>query len=57
MAHGHIFEIYTIVAAIDDGMDLVFGFKNMAETEGRLNTRMVNMTLLVDQFQYIHKMI
>ena len=24
---------------IDDGMDLVFGFKNMAETEGRLNTR------------------
>ena len=42
----------TIVAEIDDGMDLVFGFKNMAETEGRLN-----MTLLVDQFQYIHKMI
>ena len=39
MAHGHIFEIYTIVAAIDDGMVLVFGFKNMAETEGRLNTR------------------
>ena len=39
MAHGHMFEIYTIVAEIDDGMDLVFGFKNMAETEGRLNTR------------------
>ena len=39
MTHGHIFEIYTIVAEIDDGMDLVFGFKNMAETEGRLNTR------------------
>ena len=37
--HGHVFEIYTIVAEIDDGMDLVFGFKNMAETEGRLNTR------------------
>ena len=35
MTHGHI---YTIVAEIDDGMDLVFGFKNMAETEGRLNT-------------------
>ena len=31
--------ICTIVAEIDDGMDLVFGFKNMAETEGRLNTR------------------
>ena len=39
MTHGHVFEIYTIVAEIDDGMDLVFGFKNMAETEGRLNTR------------------
>ena len=32
-------DIYTIVTEIDDGMDLVFGFKNMAETEGRLNTR------------------
>ena len=39
MTHGNVFEIYTIVAEIDDGMDLVFGFKNMAETEGRLNTR------------------
>ena len=34
-----IFEIYTIVAEIDDGMDLVFGFKNMTETKGRFNTR------------------
>ena len=39
VTHGHMFEIYTIVAEIVDGMDLVFGFKNMAETEGRLNTR------------------
>ena len=39
MTHGHVFEIYTIVAEIDDGIDLVLGFKNMAETEGRLNTR------------------
>ena len=39
MTYGHIFEVHTIVAEIDDGMDLVFGFKNMAETEGRLNTR------------------
>ena len=38
MTHGHIFEIYTIVAE-DDGMDLVFGFKNMTETEDTLNTR------------------
>ena len=27
------------MAEIDDGMDLVFGFKNMTETEGMLNTR------------------
>ena len=39
MTNGHIFEINTIVAEIDDGMDLVFGFKNMTEIEGMLNTR------------------
>ena len=39
MACGHSFEIFTIVAEIDDDMDLVFGFKNMVETEGMLNTR------------------
>ena len=39
MCHGHVFEIYTIVTDIDDGIDLVFGFKNMIETEGMLNTR------------------
>ena len=38
-ACGHTFEIFTIVAEIDDDMDLVFGFKNMVETEGMLNTR------------------
>ena len=38
MCHGHVFEIYTIVADIDDGIDLVFGFKNIVETEGMLNT-------------------
>ena len=26
MASGHTFEIFTIVAEIDDDMDLVFGF-------------------------------
>ena len=36
---GHTFEIFTIVAEIDDDMDLVFGFKSMVETEGMLNTR------------------
>ena len=39
MTNGHIFEIYTIVAEIDDGMNLFFGLKNMTETEGMLNTR------------------
>ena len=39
MACGHTFEIFTIVAEIDDNMDLVLGFKNMVETEGLLNTR------------------
>ena len=39
MSCGHTFEIYTIVAEIDNGMDLVFGFKNMTGTEGMLNTR------------------
>ena len=39
MCHGHVFEICTIVADIDDGIDLVFGFKNMVETEGMLNTQ------------------
>ena len=34
MTCGHTFEIFTIVAEIDDDMDLVFGFKNMVETEG-----------------------
>ena len=39
MCHGHVFEIYTIVADIDEGIDLVFGFKSIFETEGMLNTR------------------
>ena len=29
MTHGHVFEIYTIFAEIDDGVDLVFGFKKL----------------------------
>ena len=31
---GHLFEIYTIVAEIHEGIDLVFGMKNMVETGG-----------------------
>ena len=33
MTCGHTLEIFTIVAEIDDDMDLVFGFKNMVETK------------------------
>ena len=39
MTHGHIFEIYTIVCDIEDNLDLVFGMKNMTETEGIVNMR------------------
>ena len=56
MSCGHTFEIFTIVAEIDNDMDLVFGFKNMTETEGMLNTR-TGMILLVDLFLYSNKMI
>ena len=38
MSGGHTYEIFTVVAEIDDEMDLVFGFKNMTETERMLNT-------------------
>ena len=36
---GHLLEIYTIVAKINEGIDLVFGMKNMVETEGVLSAR------------------
>ena len=39
MSCEHTFEIFTIVAEIDDDMDLVFGNKYVTETEGMLNTR------------------
>ena len=39
MSCGHTLEIFTIVAEMDDDIDLVFGFKNMTETEGMVNTR------------------
>ena len=50
MASGHTFEIFTIVAEIDDDMDLVFGFKNMTETEGMLDTR-------TDEYDFIGRSI
>ena len=39
MSCGHTCEIFTIVAEVDDDMDLVFGFKNITETEEMRNTR------------------
>ena len=39
MIQGHLFEIYTIVAALRDSIDVVIGMKNMVELEGILNTR------------------
>ena len=39
MSCRYTFEIFTIVAEIDDDINLVSGFKNMTETEGMLNTR------------------
>ena len=49
MTCGHTFEIFTIVAEIDDDMDLVFGFENMVETEGMLNTRTGEYDLIGSQ--------
>ena len=39
MIQGHLFEIYTIVAALQESIDLVIGMKNTVELEGILNTR------------------
>ena len=50
MSCGHTFEIFTIVAEIDDDIDLVFGFKTMTETEGMLNTR-------TDEYDFIGRSI
>ena len=54
MASGHTFEIFTIVAEIDDDMDLVFRFKNMTETEGMLNTRTGEYDFIGNLFLYSH---
>ena len=39
MIQGNLFEIYTIVAALHESIDVVIGMKNMVELEGILNTR------------------
>ena len=35
----HVFEIFTMVADINGGIDLVFGFRNIIETEGEISTK------------------
>ena len=47
MIQRHLFEIYTIVAALHEGIDLVIGMKNMVELEGILNTRMSSFDFLL----------
>ena len=39
MIHDHIFEIFTLVVAIDPTIDLVVGIKKMYELEGAIDTR------------------
>ena len=39
MIQGYLLEIYTIVAALHESIDLVIGMKNMVELEGILKTR------------------
>lgn len=39
MIQGHIFEIFTTICDIHEGIDLVFGMQNMIETEGEMSAR------------------
>ena len=37
--HGHRFEIYTLVSAIHENVDLVLGIKNVFKFKGFINSR------------------
>ena len=39
-----VFEIFTTVCDIHDGMDLVFGMQNMIETEGEMSACTMDAT-------------
>ena len=39
--HGHRFEIYTLVSKIHENVDLVLGIKNIFESEGVINLRLL----------------
>ena len=47
MIQEHLFEIYTIVAALHESIDLVIGMKNIVELEGILNTRTSSFDFLL----------
>ena len=47
MIQGHLLEIYTIVAALHESIDLVIGMKNMVELEGILKTRTSSFDFLL----------
>ena len=43
---GHIFEVYTLVAEIQDKMDLILGVKNIFEPEAVINSRTCSVNFL-----------
>ena len=47
MIQGILFDIYTIMAALHENIDLVIGMKNMVELEGILNTRTSSFDFLL----------
>ena len=53
MIQGHLFEIYTIVAALHEGIYLVIGMKNMVEPEGMLNTRTISFDFLLQSISIL----
>ena len=50
MIQGQLFEIYTTVAALHEGIDLVIGMKNMVELEGILNAKTSSFDFLLQSF-------
>ena len=48
-----MFKIFTMVAHIHEGIDLVFRLRNMTEIEGEISTKQVLSGSLKDPFPYI----
>ena len=45
-----MFEIFTMVADIHEGIDLVFGLRNMTDIEGEISTK-------TDSFRFLNRSI